>query len=158
MEAKRDDGLTAKQARFAALLARGYTQSAAYREAYDADDMKPETLYPAASKLAADYNVRTRVNELLQEVRLEDLDNCRAALLDLLSDMDAARQAGNWSAVAALTRLRLQALGMLKDKLVVSGDAASLSDKQLIDELAGNDPAKRKIVAEMIGYREGELG
>ena len=30
-------------------------------------------------------------------------------------------------------------------------DAASLSDKQLIDELAGNDPAKRKIVAEMIG-------
>ena len=44
MEAKRDDGLTAKQSRFAALLAQGYTQAAAYRVAYDTNGAKDETV------------------------------------------------------------------------------------------------------------------
>lgn len=52
MEAKRFDGLTVKQARFAALLAQGHTQSDTYREAYETDSAKPETVWQEASRLA----------------------------------------------------------------------------------------------------------
>jgi len=156
MEAKRDDGLTAKQARFAALLAQGWTQAAAYREAYNADNMKPESVWPAASRLAADDKVRARVRELLRDARIEELDSPAEAFRALLQDIDAARADRNWSAVMAGHDKRLKVWGLLKERHVHEG-VERLSDEQLINELGGKDPKKRKFVADMIGYR-GEAG
>ena len=156
MEARRDDGLTAKQARFAALLAQGYTQSAAYREAYDTNGAKAETVWQEASRLAHDPKVSARVRELLRDARIEDLDSPAEAFRALLQDIDAARADRNWSAVMAGHDKRLKAWGMLKDRHIQE-KAEALTDEQLIKELAGEDPEKRKLVADMIGYK-GEAG
>ena len=149
MEAKRDSGLTAKQERFAALLAQGYTQSGAYRAAYDARDMKPETVWQEASRVAHDPLVAARVRKLLEDARITDLDSAQRAFLDLLEDIASARSAGNWTAVAALQRMRMQYHGLLKDRLVLS-EEQSMSDEALIKSLAGGDEAKERALREML--------
>lgn len=59
-------GLTAKQEAFAVLLAKGANSSDAYRQAFPRAKLwKSTTVWPAASKLAETYKVRTRVSELL---------------------------------------------------------------------------------------------
>jgi hypothetical protein len=64
---KDEDGLTAKQAKFAANLAEGMSQAEAYRNAYDAENMAPETIHSHASRMAARDKVRTRVDALIGE-------------------------------------------------------------------------------------------
>jgi len=64
---KDEDGLTAKQAKFAANLAEGMSQAEAYRNAYDAQNMAPETIHSHASRMAARDKVRTRVDALIGE-------------------------------------------------------------------------------------------
>ena len=64
---KDEDGLTAKQAKFAANLAEGMSQAEAYRNAYDAVNMAPETIHSHASRMAARDKVRARVDALIAE-------------------------------------------------------------------------------------------
>lgn len=64
---KDEDGLTAKQAKFAANLAEGMSQAEAYRNAYDAANMAAETIHSHASRMAARDKVRARVDALMME-------------------------------------------------------------------------------------------
>lgn len=64
---KDEDGLTAKQAKFAANLAEGMSQAEAYRNAYDAQNMAAETIHSHASRMAARDKVRARVDALMME-------------------------------------------------------------------------------------------
>ena len=64
---KDEDGLTAKQAKFAANLAEGMSQAEAYRNAYDAANMAPETIHSHASRMAARDKVRARVDALMEQ-------------------------------------------------------------------------------------------
>jgi hypothetical protein len=56
--------LTAKQGRFAQLVARGESLSSAYRGAYDTSRMAPSSIHVNASKLAANAKVALRIAEL----------------------------------------------------------------------------------------------
>ena len=124
MEAKRDSGLTAKQEKFAALLAQGCRQAAAYREAYEASGMKDETVWQEASRLAHDPKVAARVRELLKEVRIEQIDDARQAFIDLLNALERATRAENWTAVAQLTKMRMMFHGL--SLLLLPGDESVL--------------------------------
>jgi hypothetical protein len=157
MVAKLDGELTVKEARFAALLAQGKTQAAAYRSAFTAHKQKPQTVYPAASKLAAKSNIRTRVRELLENARIEDIDSPQMAFMDLMQDIDGARKDRNWSAVMAGHDKRLKVWGMLKERHIQE-KAETLTDEQIIKELGQGDPAKEAMVKSMIGYRESAAG
>jgi hypothetical protein len=64
---KDEDGLTPKQAKFAANLAEGMSQAEAYRNAYDAENMAPETIHAHASRLAKRDKVAARVDALIGE-------------------------------------------------------------------------------------------
>lgn len=64
---KDEDGLTAKQAKFAANLAEGMSQAEAYRNAYDAQNMAAETIHSHASRMAKRDKVAARVNALIAE-------------------------------------------------------------------------------------------
>lgn len=66
------DNLTPKQEKFALLVAEGITQADAYRQAYDTK-AKPETIHSKASILMADGKIRSRVDELKQELREKSL-------------------------------------------------------------------------------------
>lgn len=60
--------LTAKQEAFCQAIADGNTQAGAYRSAYDAGKMKPETVQSKASILMGKGMVRARVAELRKAV------------------------------------------------------------------------------------------
>ncbi len=153
MEAIRDSGLTPKQAKFAAFLAQGYTQAAAYRAAYDASAMKDATVHQEACRLARDPNVAARLRELLEDARIEDLDNAQRAFLDLLQDIESARSAENWTALAALQRMRMTYHGLLKDRVVMEHEGPA-HDEEIIRAIANGDERKAAMLREILGSDE----
>lgn len=88
--------MTGKQEEFARLVAEGATQSAAYRQAYDAEGMKPSSIaseasrlmeHPEVSKYIADARAAARSKAVWSlEVAVERLqalnDRCLTELLD----------------------------------------------------------------------------
>jgi hypothetical protein len=68
-------GLTQKQEIFAALVSEGLNFSAAYRRAYDAEDMAAPSVWREAHHLSRQENVAKRitllVNEKIEEERLQ---------------------------------------------------------------------------------------
>lgn len=58
--------LTPKQEKFCQCVASGMTQADAYRNAYDASKMKDSTIIERASRLMSEYNISTRVQELIK--------------------------------------------------------------------------------------------
>ena len=132
-------GLTPQQERFAVALAKGLSQADAYRSAYR---LKPQTtaesVYAAASRVAKDPQVKSRVRQILSEARIVDIDNVGQAWRDLLDVLQEARDEKNFTAVAALLRQRLTGLGALQHHLHVT-QHSSMSDEQLVKRLAGDD-------------------
>ena len=61
--------LTPKQEQFVKSYIEEDNASAAYRAAYNTDNMKPETINERASRLLKEYKVSTRVAELQSEHR-----------------------------------------------------------------------------------------
>lgn len=60
-------GLTAKQEAFVQGLAAGLSNAEAYRQAYDAKDMKPATIHNESCKLALRPDITARLHEILAE-------------------------------------------------------------------------------------------
>ena len=79
----------------------------------------------------------------------------RLAFKDLLTALQAATDARNWTAVAQLSRLRLDVLGMLKSSHAGMADRG-LSDETLLDKLAGSNPELRKQLQQLLGSDDFE--
>ena len=65
--------LTAKQEAFCQAIADGKNQSDAYRLAYNAEKMKPESVQVQASKLISDPKVAIRIQELKSKLESKQL-------------------------------------------------------------------------------------
>ncbi len=148
------DGLTVQETKAAAFRAQGMSQSDAYRQAFNIKRAKPKTVHEKASRLFARPKVRARVDELLRMAKIEDIDSVGKAFDHLLRLLEKAEADGNYNAAAQLMRQRLQAHGMLRDKLVLSAES-KLSDGQLIERLAGNDPEKIAAARLLLGAPSG---
>jgi len=61
--------LTEQQERFCVNIVSGMNQTAAYKDAYDAEKMKIETIYVEASRLMDDPKITLRIEELRKEAR-----------------------------------------------------------------------------------------
>jgi uncharacterized membrane protein YgaE (UPF0421/DUF939 family) len=61
------DKLTPKQEKFCQNIAKGLSQADAYRDAYNTENMKEESIWCNASQLASDTKVTQRVKELTAE-------------------------------------------------------------------------------------------
>ena len=80
--------LTAKQERFAALVAQGSPLAAAYREAYETTRMQPRTVWNDASALARHPGVAARIEELRAQIEAsayEDAASLRRLALNTLT-------------------------------------------------------------------------
>jgi len=66
-QGKDSNGLTAKQEAFCQEVAKGSNLSAAYRVAYDAQNMKPNIINNEACKLMGRQDITNRVNMLITE-------------------------------------------------------------------------------------------
>ena len=144
------DGLTPQQADFAAYLAKGLSQAEAYRRSHTLRGASMKSIHERGSRLAQRVEIRARVQALLREAKISDIHSVGQAMRDLLNDINAAREASNWTALASLTKTRTQVLGMIKESMIIS-PAEGLSDIQLIERLAGGDAAKAAMVKKMLG-------
>ncbi len=151
--ARDEDGLSYVEAKAAALCAQGFTQSEAYRQATGTIRAKPETVHKRASDLFKRAHVRGRVRELLSASKLADIESLGEASQKLLEDTEAARQDGNHNAVMGFTRIKMQMHGALKDAVSLSVEQRT-DDATLIDQLAGDDPAKLAVLRTMLGSKD----
>lgn len=83
---KQDGPLTAKQENFARYYVEIGNASEAYRMAYDADNMKQESVWQLASRLLSDVKVMSRVKELQKEYEERSMVN-RARVEQVLMDI-----------------------------------------------------------------------
>ena len=88
-----DNKLTSKQEHFAMLIAKGSTQSDAYRIAYD---VQPTTGYASinvnASKLMANDNIALRVNELRSKIQNKIAKEFSKSKIEILEELEALKQ------------------------------------------------------------------
>lgn len=85
------DRVTPKQERFLLELLRGRSQRAAYRVAYNAENMAPHVIDVKASELLRNGKVRVRYDELLEERRAEVGWDRAIATGSLLEVLEIAR-------------------------------------------------------------------
>ena len=69
---------------------------------------------------------------------------------DLLAFIADAKEHGNHTAIASLMRMRGQALGVLKDRVVLSAER-TMTDADLVTQLAGDDEAKAATLKSVLG-------
>ncbi len=149
-----DDGLTPQESQAAVLRATGMSQAEAWRQAFNRPRVKPQTAWTEASKVFSRPNVSQRVSELLRAARVEDIDSVGAAFDDLLRLLAKAEDEGNLTAAANLMRQRLQAHGILRDRVAFTLEEQT-SDADLLKLLAGDDPAKLAALQTILGAPEG---
>ena len=80
--------LTAKQAKFVAGIAKGLTQSDAYRAAYNVKNTKPKSVWESASALAADPKVASRLFELQEAAK----ERCLVTIESVTAELEEARE------------------------------------------------------------------
>ncbi len=149
-----DDGLTPQEAQACVYRAQGLSQSEAYRRAFDVKRMKPGSIWTKASMLFGRVEVVCRVEALLRAARIEDIDSVGQAFDDLLRLLAKAEADGNLTAAANLMRQRLQAHGILRDRVAFTLEEKT-SDADLLERLAGDDPAKLAVLKKMLGAPDG---
>ena len=147
------DGCTPNELIFARLLVFGETQIEAFRKAFRLRDTVGKDVADRAYRLANSARVSAAKQTILTELRQEDLDSVGATLLDLLRYMKLAEDDKNWTALAAFTRLRMAAKGMLSETVVVRAEQ-SLSDETLVKQLAGKDQAKADVLISLLGMKK----
>ena len=76
--------LTSKQEKFIQALVAGKSQRQAYKEAYNAANMKDKTIDERASVLFKNDKIKTRYNELLEENKNKALYTREEAVKDLI--------------------------------------------------------------------------
>ena len=85
-------GLTAKQEIFVQRLIEGNSQREAYKFAYNAENMKDETIDNKASLLFSKGEIRARYQELLEEHKKKALYTREEAVNDLIWIKEKARE------------------------------------------------------------------
>jgi len=121
--------LTPKQEKFAQCIADGMSQADAYRTAFDAGNMKAETIYSKASVLMADGKVTARVSELRERLTSKALwtrEKSVQALEKVLEEGPPAAQ------VSAVKELNLMHGFNEPIKLDLSSSDGTMSPKQPI--------------------------
>jgi len=128
--------LTAKQEAFAQGIADGMGQAESYRAAYDAGDMKDNTIYPHASKLMKNDKVRTRITELRESVQEKQLWSREMSVKALVA---AYREGSGSVKVAAVKELNAMHGYNEPAKLNISGSMVNRIQRQVIDGTDADD-------------------
>lgn len=146
--------LTDKQEKFCRYIVAGCSQTDAYRLAYNTPRAKPETIIREASRLRKNLKIIMRIEELQAGVRAEEVTNIGRELRKTLEMRDGALGASNYTAVASLQRLILQAIGAMQHHVSLSMER-SLSDDELIKRLASGDSERLAAAKVLLGAGDG---
>ena len=145
--------LTEKQARFVEGIGRGMLSKDAYKMAYDSDvDDKQAGI--RAAEVKRSNSVAIALRELLRSRRLQDMDSVGELMADTKQDQENARADKAHAAVVGFARLRGNWAGIERNNVVFATESL-LSDRELIDRLAGEDPARIEAARVLLGVAEG---
>ena len=108
--------LTPKQEKFAQEVASGKSQAQAYRVAYDAGNMKDESIWRKASELMESGKVTARVEEIRKPIVEKVKLTLEQHLMDLLRLREEAVKDSKWSAAIAAEIGRGKAAGLYTEK------------------------------------------
>lgn len=117
--------MTPKQEQFARLYVETGNASEAYRQAYNTDNMKPETVTNEAYKLLQTPDISAMVDDLKAEARQRHA----VTVDDLLHELEQARAAAlaaptpQSSAAVSATMGKAKMLGLLVDKAEIKAEA-----------------------------------
>ena len=126
--------LTPKQESFAQNVASGKTQADAYRAAFSAGKMKPETIQQAASRLMANSKVSARVTELRKPI-IEEVGYSLEAHLKRLEGLSIkAAQAGQFGPAVSAEISRGKASGHYVTKVDANITQAPTSIVFMLDD------------------------
>jgi hypothetical protein len=118
--------LTPKQERFAQLVAEGFNLSDAYRQAYDATKMKPESVNREAKAVMDNPKIASRVNELREPVIQKTQLTLEKHLNDLMMLRNKALIDGKIAAAITAEVARGKAAGVHVERTHVTLDMPSL--------------------------------
>ena len=135
--------LTIKQEKFAQLVVELGDNSKAYRGAYDASRMKPESVHRKARELIENVKVSARIDEL----RAEAAKAHRCTVDSLLRELEEARtvalscETPQSSAAVAATMGKAKLCGLDKQLVELSGgvDVTVRSKAEMFKDLYGED-------------------
>ena len=125
--------LTPKQEKFAQVVASGMTQADAYRVAYNAVNMKPETIQKRASELMSKGEISGRVRDLQEEgakIAVYTLAE-HLSRLDKLSR--GAESEGKFAEAVKAEELRGKAVGFY-------------TERQQIDHTTNGEPLQPQVI------------
>jgi phage terminase small subunit len=131
--------LTPKQENFCLAYLETGNASEAYRRAYDAENMKPESINVNACKLLADAKIALRLDELREPI----INRHNVTVDSLIAELEEARQA----ALTAETPQSAAAVGATMGKAKLCG-----LDKQIIDHTSSDGSmATKPTIIELTG-------
>ena len=127
------NGLTAKQEAFCqGVGTRGETLAAAYRAAYDAEDMSPAAIHVAACRLMDNAMVVLRVNALVAQKQVKtshDATRIRQHVIERLQIESQDPDNPSSTRVRALELLgKLDTVGAFRERATVEAEHAPASD------------------------------
>jgi phage terminase small subunit len=140
--------LTPKQENFCLAYLETGNASESYRRAYDAENMKPESINVNASKLLSDAKVALRIEELrapIREKAMLTLESHLARLDELSRKAEEAEQFG--PAITAETN-RGKAAGLYTDKMELTGANGGAVTMTLLDAEAYKKARKAALDAD----------
>ena len=121
--------LTVKQLVFADAVAYGSDQTSAFCEAYNAEGMKPSTIWSEASRLRRHPKVAARIDQLKAEAEIsaaEKREGVREFVLHELTEM--ACEASTPSARLKALELLGKSVGLFSDRVEVSAPERSIEE------------------------------
>ena len=128
--------LTAKQEAFCQGIADGLGQADAYRAAYDAEDMKENSVYVNASKLMKNAKIMQRIAELRSQVQEKQLWSREMSVKALVQ---AYREGSGSVKVAAVKELNAMHGYNEPAKISVNGNLVHKVVRQVIDDADADD-------------------
>jgi hypothetical protein len=108
----------------------------------------------AAAKMKRIPSVALALQEMLRSKRLQDLDSVGQVISDTREDQEAARADKAHASVANFARMRGNWQGIERQGIVFAAESL-LSDDELIQRLAGDDPERIAAAKTLLGAAEG---
>ncbi|HSG63023.1 MAG TPA: hypothetical protein VLA24_16480 [Pseudomonadales bacterium] len=126
--------LTPLERKYCAIRARGFNKAESYRQAANKPRLKAEDASSRACEIERRPRVITKLRALLDSANKADIVTHGRYVQSLIDDAQEARDAANYTALAAFQRLIGQSVGALSDIV----DVRQVSDSNvLIQKLEG---------------------
>lgn len=124
--------ITVKQARFAEFYVETGNASEAYRRAYNAENMKPQSIWTKASQVLAKGKVAVRVMELQAEARERSLVTIKSISEQYDADRDLAHSEGQAGAAVSATTAKARLHGLFEKDNTQRGGIELSEDARIL--------------------------